>query len=503
MSAESKSVRKVLIANRGEIALRVLRTCEEMGVTTVAIYSDADRTSLPVRLADEAYHVGGSAPSESYLQGDRIIDIAKKCGADAIHPGFGFLSENAAFVRKVTDAGIKFVGPSPEAMVLMGDKLASRKAMIDAGVPVVPGTTEPAANEREALKAAEELGYPVMLKASAGGGGKGIRIVRNAEELPGAFRTASGEAENAFGDGRMYLEKFLVEPRHIEVQIIGDEHGNIYALGDRECSIQRRHQKMIEEAPANGLSDETRQAMADAAVRAAKAVDYVNAGTVEFLYSRGEFFFLEMNTRLQVEHAVTEQIFGIDIVEMMVNVAGGEKLDDLSRLKPRGHSIEVRINAEDPENNFIPSLGVIENMRTPGGRGVRIDSAVFNGMEVTPYYDSMVGKLISHGPTRDAAIQCMLRMLHEFHIGGICTNATLAWQVLHSPEFVEGKYDTSFLETFLEDGTPHESDLEEVAAILAVLARVSKTATPVTSSGGSGLSPWVMSHRARLGRGVS
>jgi acetyl-CoA carboxylase, biotin carboxylase subunit len=502
MSVVTKPIAKVLIANRGEIALRILRTCEEMGLQTVSVYSDADRNSLPVRLAHEAYHLGGPTPAESYLRGDRIIEIALQCGADAIHPGFGFLSENAAFVRDVTAAGLVFIGPPPHAMELMGDKLASRAAMIAAGVPVVPGTTEPAADEAAALLAAEEIGYPVMLKASAGGGGKGIRIVHDCDSMASAFRTASGEALNAFGDGRMYLEKYLIRPRHIEVQIVGDSHGNVIAMGDRECSIQRRHQKMIEEAPANGLSDETRKNMATAAVRAAKAVDYCSAGTVEFLYSNGEFFFLEMNTRLQVEHAVTEQIFGVDLVEQMIRVGRGEELHGLSDLVPRGHSIEVRLNAEDPEKNFIPSLGIIENLREPGGRGVRIDSAAYRGMEVTPYYDSMIGKLVSHSQTRDGAIRCMMRMLHELHIGGIRTNATLAWNVLQSPEFAAGEYDTGFLERYLEEGRGGKTELEEVAAILAVLMRISKTPTPDSNGRKSGLSPWVMAQRARMGRGV-
>jgi acetyl-CoA carboxylase biotin carboxylase subunit len=501
------SIRKILIANRGEIAVRILRTCREMNIETVAVYSEADCKSLHVRFASEAYLLGGSAPADSYLRGDRLIEIAVQSGADAIHPGFGFLSENADFVRAVEQAGLIFIGPPTEAMNIMGDKLASRKAMIAAGVPVVPGTTEPAPDFTAALAAGEEIGYPVMLKASAGGGGKGIRVVSCAAEMEDAFLTASGEAENAFGDGRMYVEKFIDAPRHIEVQILADRQGKTIAIGDRECSLQRRHQKLIEEAPAFGIPQETRDRMAEAAINAARAVDYFSAGTVEFLYTAdGQFYFLEMNTRLQVEHPVTEEVFGVDLVAQMIKIAAGEDLQLKPGLLPRGHSIEVRINAEDPGQNFMPSLGKVQNVRIPSGPGVRVDFAVYSGMEITPYYDAMIGKLISRGSDREQARRRMLRMLQEFHIGGIATTAGFAMQLLQSAEFCAGQYDTGFLERFQlrQNGSVRQipDDLEQIAAVLAVLHRIHLDAAPLRRDQNStGLSPWVQSHRlALLGR---
>ncbi|MDP6850828.1 MAG: acetyl-CoA carboxylase biotin carboxylase subunit, partial [Planctomycetota bacterium] len=496
----------LLIANRGEIAVRILRTCRELGVRTVAVYSEPDRQALHVRYSDEAYSLGGKTPAESYLRGDAILEIAKQCGADAIHPGFGFLAENGEFAQAVTDAGICFVGPSPHAMKVMGDKLSSRQAMVAAGVPVVPGATEPSINAEAAATTAEGIGYPVMLKASAGGGGKGIRIVRQPDEMESAFNTASGEATSAFGDGRMYVEKFVEEPRHVEVQVLGDRSGKVIFVGERECSIQRRHQKLIEESPCPVVDLEMRRKMGEAAVAAAKAVDYVTAGTVEFLWSRGEFYFLEMNTRIQVEHGITEEVYGIDLIEWMLRTAAGEELPFESFDEPRGHSIEVRLNAEDPEKGFLPSIGKVNNLRLPGGPGVRVDSALYRGMEVTPYYDSMLAKLISTGPSRAHAIRRMERMLRELYVGGLTTSANIALEVLSSDEFQSGKYDTSTLESMMENGRTPDHSYREPAAIIAALHRhheAKRQAIRPSSSSSGGQDPWVSAGRRSQMRGGS
>ena len=496
-------IKKVLIANRGEIAVRILRSCRDLGIDTVAVFSDADRNALHVRFANEAYALGGNTPAESYLRGDAILEIAKACGADAIHPGFGFLSENGAFAEAVEAAGLQFIGPSSHAMAIMGDKIASRKAMVAANVPVVPGDTDAVADAAAAAASAAQIGYPVMLKASAGGGGKGIRVVERAEDLESAFTTASGEAHNAFGDGRMYVERYLVQPRHIEIQVLGDKHGNVLHFGERECSLQRRHQKLIEEAPSPAIDEQTRQRMGAAAVAAAKVVDYVSAGTVEFLWSQGEFFFLEMNTRIQVEHGITEEVYGIDLITQMIRIAGNESIEDCVGLVPRGHAIEVRLNAEDPENNFLPSLGTIRNLRWPCGPGVRIDSSVYRGMEVTPYYDSMLAKLIAYGRDREQARRRMLRILQELHIGGVKTSAGIALQLLQTKGFREGNYDTGFLERYMEErnGEPVSRDLpddfEEVAVAVAAIYRQRAGARrhiKPTASGG-GANPWVSQAR--------
>jgi acetyl-CoA carboxylase biotin carboxylase subunit len=496
-------IRKLLIANRGEIALRISRSCRDLGISTVAVYSEADREALHVRFANEARLLGGAAPQDSYLRIDRVIEVAKETGADAIHPGFGFLAENPDMVRACEAAGIAFVGPPTRAMELMGDKLASRKAMIDAGVPVVPGSTEPVADVAAACKIADEIGYPVMLKASAGGGGKGIRAVHCAEEMQQAFSSAHGEAKSSFGDGRMLVEKMVVQPRHIEVQILGDQQGNIYSLGTRECSIQRRHQKLIEEAPAVNLAEGVTERIQEAAVAAARVVGYYSAGTVEFLYADGEFYFLEMNTRLQVEHPVTEEVFGVDLVELMIRVASGEPLPDLSRFRPRGHAIEVRINAEDPANNFMPSIGTIHGVRMPSGPGVRVDAAVYHCMEITPYYDAMIGKLIASGADREQARRRMMRMLRELHIGGVTTSAGLSMQILQTDEFCEARADTNFVERYLAQARlihrDVDDDLEETAAVIAALHRLHQGAAPLQREPqGGGLSPWVAA-----GRGAS
>ncbi len=494
---------KLLIANRGEIAVRILRTCRDLGVKAVAVYSEVDRNALHVRYADEAYPLGGKTPSESYLRGDKIVAIARACGAQAVHPGFGFLAENTAFAQAVTDAGMAFVGPPPRAMEIMGDKIRSRQEMVAAGVPVIPGMTEPCADAAEAARFAEEIGYPVMLKASAGGGGKGIRIVRRPEDLEASFRTASAESESAFGDGRMYVEKFLEEPRHIEVQVLGDLHGRVMHLGERECSVQRRHQKLIEETPSSVIDAETRAAMGATAVAAAEAVGYHSAGTVEFLWSKGEFYFLEMNTRIQVEHAITEEVYGVDIVEWMIRVAAGEPLTLAEGIEPRGHAIEVRINAEDPDQNFMPAVGKIRNLRMPGGPGVRIDAALYRQLEVTPYYDSMLAKIIVHGADRDQAIRRMERALEELNVGGVKTSAGVALEVLRTEAFRSGGYDTGFLERWMDNGGREEPPHAREAAIIAALHRhhmARKRA--VRHEHGSGLTPWVaLGRRMQLGGG--
>lgn len=489
--------KKLLIANRGEIAVRILRTCRELGIRTVAVYSEPDSQALHVRYSDEAYALGGKTPAESYLRGDAILEIALTCGAEAIHPGYGFLAENAEFAEAVAAAGLSFIGPSPAAMKVMGDKLASRKAMVAAGVPVVPGATEASRSAAEAAATAAEIGFPVMLKASAGGGGKGIRVVNSVEEMESAFTTASGEATSAFGDGRMYVEKFLEAPRHVEVQVLGDTSGKVVYVGERECSIQRRHQKLIEEAPSPVIDLEMRRKMGAAAIAAAAAVDYVTAGTVEFLWSNGEFFFLEMNTRIQVEHGITEEVYGLDLIEWMLRTAAGEKLPFDSFDQPRRHSIEVRLNAEDPEKGFLPVVGKVENLRLPGGPGVRIDSALFSGMEITPYYDSMLAKLIATGPTRAHAIRRMERMLQELHIGGLTTSASIALEVLRCEAFVSGNYDTGTLERMMASGREPDHSHRDAAAIVAALHRHHQAKHQAVRAGGSdgGVAPWVADGR--------
>jgi len=438
--------RRILIANRGEIALRVIRTAREMGIQCVAVYSDLDRRALHTRMAQFALPLGGTAPAETYLDMDRILAAAHESGAEAIHPGYGFLSENAEFARRVAAAGLAWIGPPPGAIEVMGDKIASRRAMQAAGVPVVPGAVDPLADAGAAIGAAEEVGYPIALKAAAGGGGKGIRVVREPDEMAGAFRTASGEAKSAFGDGRLYLERYLERPRHVEVQVLFDAHGAGVHFGERECSIQRRHQKLIEECPSVIVDDALRARMGETALRAAAAVGYQSAGTVEFLWSQGEFFFLEMNTRLQVEHPVTEMVTGIDLVREQIRIAAGEPLgygqDDVSF---RGHAIEVRVNAEDPQNGFLPSIGTLHNLRAPGGPWVRLDTAMYRGMEVGPTYDPLLGKLIVWGADRDQALGRMRRALEELNVGGVRTSAPAALRVIQSEGFRSGDFDTHFL----------------------------------------------------------
>jgi acetyl-CoA carboxylase biotin carboxylase subunit len=442
------SISKVLIANRGEIALRVIRACREMGLRSVAIYSDADARAPHVREADEAVHVGAAPSSESYLKGERIIDAAKRTGAQAIHPGYGFLSEREWFARAVRDAGLIFVGPPPEAIAAMGSKTAARQLAIGAGVPIVPGTTEPLRDAAEAKSVAERFGYPVLLKAAAGGGGKGMRVVREPKELAPSLDAARREAKNAFGDDAVYVEKFIVGPRHVEIQVLGDCHGTMLSLNERECSVQRRHQKMIEEAPSVAVTPEIRRAMGDTAVRAARAAGYVNAGTCEFLLDwDGKFYFLEMNTRLQVEHPVTELVTGIDLVQWQLRVAAGERLPfRQEEIQPRGWAIECRITSEDPANGFLPSTGQVSYLHLPSGPGVRWDGGIEVGSQISLFYDPMLAKLIVWAPTRDAAVERMHRALAELTIEGVETSRDFHLRVMEDDEFRRGEIEIQWLE---------------------------------------------------------
>ena len=444
----ARPLTKVLVANRGEIALRVMRTCREMGIRTVAVYSDADRNALHVRAAYEAVRLGPAPVRESYLRGETLIAAAKATGADAIHPGYGFLSENAGFARAVRDAGLVFVGPPPEAIEAMGDKLAARARMKAAGVPVVPGTHEPAGDDASLLKQARGVGFPLMIKASAGGGGKGIRIVRDESELLAAARRAASEAQSSFADGRVYLEKYLEEPRHIEIQVFGDSHGQVVHLGERECSLQRRHQKVVEERPSPFLDDGLRAAMGAAAVKAAAAIGYANAGTIEFLVDRHRaFYLLEMNTRLQVEHPITELTCGQDLVRWQLLVAAGEPLPlSQEQIRHEGHAIEVRLCAEDADHGFLPATGRVQRLELPGGPGVRVDGCLYEGLEVTPHYDPMLAKVCVHAATRELAIARMRRALAEVTVSGVITNLPFLRRVLDSEAFRSGRYDTTTLE---------------------------------------------------------
>ncbi|GJM16123.1 MAG: acetyl-CoA carboxylase biotin carboxylase subunit [Thermodesulfobacteriota bacterium] len=463
--------KKILIANRGEIAVRIIRACKELGATTVAVYSDADRKSLHVALADEAYHIGGSAPAESYLVIDKIIDVAKKSGAEAIHPGFGFLSENEKFAKRCEKEKIVFIGPSAEAIRLMGDKITARNIAQEAKVPLVPGS-DGAVSDVEAPLVADKIGYPVMIKASAGGGGKGMRLVRNKEDFESSLRMAKSEARSSFGDDSVFVERFVEEPRHVEIQIIADTHGNTLYLFERECSIQRRHQKVIEEAPSPGISAKTRKKMGEVAVRISKAVNYSGAGTVEFIMDQKEnFYFLEMNTRVQVEHPVTEMITGFDIVKWMVRIANGEKLPFKQKdLSINGWAVECRVYAEDPETNFMPSPGLLHYVKAPTGPGIRDDSSIYSGYEVTSFYDPMLSKLVVWAESREAAIDKMASALKEYIVLGVKTNIGFLIRVMNNDVFREGKLDTGFIEKHPELLTAGEVDIEPaiIAAALAV-----------------------------------
>jgi acetyl-CoA carboxylase, biotin carboxylase subunit len=476
---------KILIANRGEIAVRVIRACRDMGIASVAIYSECDRAALHVRLADEAWPVGPSAPRESYLRIDTIIDVAKRSGADAVHPGYGFLAENEDFAAACRDAGLIFIGPSPEAIALMGSKTAARQAAIKAGVPVVPGTDEPLSDRRsdaDVLEVANRIGYPLMLKAVAGGGGKGMRMVPSAADLPGALRAARSEALSAFGDSAVYLERRIMAPRHIEVQLLGDHHGTVVPFVERECSIQRRHQKVVEESPSLAVSAELRRRMTSAAAAVAKGVGYTNAGTIEFLVDAGgSFYFLEMNTRLQVEHPITEVVTGVDLVQWQIRIARGERLtlDPEALLAPKTHAIECRIYAEDPENGFLPSPGRIQGLRVPHGPGVRDDSGAYEGGEVPIFYDPMISKLITWGDTREHALRRMRRALAEYEVRGIKTTIPFFKWILEDEDFKAGRFDTSFIDRKLGgvNGGPLQAidagdeDLAAIAAAVHMFTR--------------------------------
>ena len=447
--------KKILVANRGEIALRILRSCRDLGIKTVVAYSEADAASLPVQLADEKVCIGPPDSGLSYRNIPNILSAAEISGAEAIHPGYGFLAENAQFAEACGAAGLTFIGPSPESIALMGDKASARELMIQHGVPVIPGSPGTVKDEQEARETAKRIGYPVIVKASAGGGGRGMRVVNEEDEMSKALQTAQLEAKNAFGDDTVYLEKFFVDPRHIEVQILADKKGHTIALGERDCSIQRRHQKLLEESPSPAVDDALRREMMRVAVEAAKAARYVNTGTVEFLLDKHhKFFFIEMNTRIQVEHPVTEMVVGLDLIKEQILIAAGRLLELRQRdVKLRGHSIECRINAECPER-FTPSPGTITTYRVPGGPGVRVDSAAYAGCVIPPYYDSLVAKLIVHGDTRPEAIARMKRALGEFEIEGIKTTIPLHRRIMDDPNFVKGKYSTGFLERFLAVESP-------------------------------------------------
>jgi acetyl-CoA carboxylase biotin carboxylase subunit len=439
---------KILIANRGEIAVRIIRACRELGIKTVAVYSEADADALHTQLADEAICIGPALASQSYLNMERILSAAVVSGAQGIHPGFGFLSENSRFAEMCEKCNVTFIGPSAELIHRMGNKSEARKTMIEAGVPVVPGTKEPVYEAAEAKKLADEIGYPVMIKASSGGGGKGMRIAENAEEFEAQFQVAQRESVNAFADNTMYLERYIVEPRHIEFQILADSFGSVVQLGERDCSIQRRHQKMIEESPSCAISEELREKMGDAAVRAAKAVGYVNAGTIEFLLDRsGEFYFMEMNTRIQVEHPVTEMVTGVDLIKEQIRIAAGLPLSiSQEDIHIQGHAIECRINAEDPSRNFMPCPGTIENIHLPGGNGVRVETALYQGYTIPSNYDSMIIKLIVHDRNRRNAIKKMQSALGELVVEGVTTNLDFQYEILNDPDFQSGKINTHFIQ---------------------------------------------------------
>jgi acetyl-CoA carboxylase biotin carboxylase subunit len=466
--------KKILIANRGEIAVRVIRACRELGIDTVAVYSDVDRDALHVRFADEAYHCGAPPARDSYLRMDRILEIAVRSGAEAIHPGYGFLAENGDFADLCAEKGVTFIGPSGDVMRKMGDKVTARQTMEKAGVPIVPGTTERLTDE--AVKRwILDVGPPVMIKASAGGGGKGMRLVRKEGEIEQAIARARGEARSSFGDDGLYVEKFVEEPRHVEIQILADTHGNAIHLFERECSIQRRHQKVIEEAPATRMTPELRERMGDAAVAAAKAVGYVGAGTCEFLVDpKGHFYFLEMNTRVQVEHAITEAITGVDIVKAMIRIAAGEPLDIRQEdLRISGHAIEARIYAEDADKNFVPSPGPVLVYRPADGIGIRVDSGVYQGAEVTVNYDPMVAKLVAWGTDRPEAIDRLRRALQEFVVKGIKTSIPFHLRVLQHEAFLSGHYDTGFIDAHMDDlrsAAEAEDEAHRVARMLAAIA---------------------------------
>ncbi|WP_207430475.1 acetyl-CoA carboxylase biotin carboxylase subunit [Sabulibacter ruber] len=496
-----KKIAKLLVANRGEIALRVMRSAREMGIKTVAIYSEADRQALHVRYADEAVCVGPPASSASYLRADVILEVCQRLGVDAIHPGYGFLSENAEFAQKVKEAGITFIGPSPEAIELMGSKLAAKAAVAQYNIPMVPGTEYAITDVEAAKEIASTVGFPILIKASAGGGGKGMRVVQHVSEFEEQMQLAVSEATSAFGNGSVFIEKYIGSPRHIEIQVLGDTHGNIVHLFERECSIQRRHQKVIEEAPSSVLTPELREAMGRCAVDVARACNYVCAGTVEFLLDENlNFYFLEMNTRLQVEHPVTEQITGLDLVKEQIKIAQGAPLSfSQEDLTISGHALELRVYAEDPANNFLPDIGTLTTYKRPQGLGVRVDDGFEEGMEIPIYYDPMIAKLVTFGKDRQEAIEKMIRAIEEYQITGIETTLPFGKFVMEHEAFRSGNFDTKFIERYFQDPsvlqpTPTQ-DEEEIAAVLAaIFAGQTKKAIAPTSAGTntstSGMSDW-------------
>jgi acetyl-CoA carboxylase biotin carboxylase subunit len=493
--------KKVLVANRGEIAVRVLRACRELGLGTVAIYSDADRTALHVRYADEAYHIGPAPATQSYLRIDKIIDVAKKSKVDAVHPGYGLLAENPAFARACRDAGLAFVGPSPESMELMGDKAAARRTTAEVGVPILPGTDREIEDEEEAKAVATQIGFPLLVKAAVGGGGKGMRTVYSPDELPFAVMAARREAQSTFGDGAIYLERLVEGARHIEVQILGDQHGNIVSLGERECSLQRRHQKLLEEAPSVALDPELRALLGEAAIALARAVDYTNVGTVEFLLDKDKnYYFLEMNTRLQVEHPVTELVSGVDIVKEQLRIASGRVLRySQDEVKTKGWAMECRVCAEDPYDNFLPSTGRITGLHEPTGPGVRVDSGIYEGFDVSLYYDPLISKLSVWGETRGEAILRMRRALDEYRIIGVKTNIPFHQQIVNHTEFIYGQFDTTFVEQRFAMHQTNGTDLARAAAIAAAMAahqrRQNRMTTPVQREGFPTASSWKIAGR--------
>jgi acetyl-CoA carboxylase biotin carboxylase subunit len=475
--------KRILIANRGEIAVRVMRACHEMGIISIGVYSEVDRAALHVMQADEAYFIGPAPASESYLNIERIIETAKLAKAEAIHPGYGFLSENPKFARACRDADIKFIGPPPESMEIMGSKTRARQQMEKAGVPFVPGTSRGLGSESEARQIAAQLGYPVMLKAAAGGGGKGMRLVSSPDDLASALEAARSEAQRAFGDSEVYIEKAILCPRHIEMQVLADEHGNTVYLGERDCSVQRRHQKVVEECPSPAVDEGMRRRMGEIAVKAAQACGYTNAGTIEFLADKaGNFYFLEMNTRLQVEHPVTEIVTGMDLVHLQIRIASGEKLPFRQQdVQLRGHAIECRIYAEDPENNYFPSPGRISGLTEPSGPGIRIDSGVYAGWNVPLDYDPLLAKLIGYGATRTEAIYKLRRALREYYIAGVKTNLQLFEQILFEPDFVAGEADTGLLGRMNLDSGVDSSEIEAAAVAAALFQQFESQAGNVRS----------------------
>jgi acetyl-CoA carboxylase biotin carboxylase subunit len=496
-------LKRILIANRGEIAVRIIRACRELGIKAAAIFSEVDRKGLHVRMADEAYYVGPPASILSYLNMDKIIEITKEARCEGIHPGYGFLAENSVFARKVEKEGLIFIGPPASAIELLGDKMAARKTMKNAGIQIVPGTEEPLESEKQGVSLAQKIGFPILIKAAGGGGGKGMRVVRNEKDLKEAMRACASEAQSAFADARIYMEKYLERPRHVEIQILGDKSGNIIHLGERECSIQRRHQKVIEESPSPVVDEKMRRKMGETAVKAAKAAGYCNAGTMEFLVDADKnFYFLEANTRLQVEHPVTEMVTGIDIAKEQIKIASGlplsYKQEDVSW---KGSAIECRIYAEDPENNFLPSTGLVSHYAEPSGPGIRVDSGLYEGAEIPIYYDPIIGKLITWGKDRDEAIQRMRRALSEYHISGVSTTIPFHIQVMENEKFKKGELSTHFIDEEFgkERKIKPEEDIYRMVALFSALVKYqeAKRVQGLKGSRVKGENPWKMEGRRR------